>query len=52
MLFEQIIKFKFKGLGHSDCLCISKTDYFYDKIKISKTNLLVNYCYYCIFLYG
>ena len=42
MLMEQIIEFKLSEPGPGR-LCTPKTGYFYDKTKISKANLWVNY---------
>ena len=39
MLIEQIIKFKWKGLGLPDRTCTLTTGYFHVKTKISKENL-------------
>ena len=43
MLIEQIIKFEFMGLVPLGCICTPATGYFYDKTKISKENLRVDY---------
>ena len=43
MIIEQIIKFEFRGLVPLGCICAPATDYFYDKTKISKKNLRVDY---------
>ena len=43
MFIEQTIKFEFRGLVPLGRLCIPATGYFYDKTKISKENLRVEY---------
>ena len=43
MLIEQIIEFKLRGPGLPGRTCTPKTDYFYDKTKISTANLSVEY---------
>ena len=40
MLIEQIIKFELRAPGR---ICTPATGYFYDKTKISKENLRVDY---------
>ena len=39
MLIEQIIEFELKGPVSPSCTCTPKTGYFYDKAKISKSNI-------------
>ena len=46
MLIEQIIKFELRGLGPPGHMCTSTTGYFYDKTKLFKENIRVDY-YYC-----
>ena len=43
MLIEQIIEFELERPGPPGRTCNPKTSYFYDKTKISKANLGVNY---------
>ena len=43
MLIEQIIEFELKGSGPHGPTCTAITSYFYDKIKIFKENLRVDY---------
>ena len=44
MFIEQTIKFEFRGLVSLGRVCTPATGYFYDKTKISKENLRVDYC--------
>ena len=51
MVIEQTIKFEFRGLVPLGRICTPTTGYFYDKTKISKKNLQVNFFLllkYCI----
>ena len=41
MLIEQISEFKLRVPGPFSRTCTPKTGYFYDKIKISKSNIRV-----------
>ena len=43
MFIEQTIKFEFRGLVPLGRSCTPATGYFYDKTKISKENLRVDY---------
>ena len=43
MFIKQIIEFELRGPGLPGRKCNPKTRYFYDKTKISKENLWVNY---------
>ena len=43
MLIEQIIEFEWRGPGPPGRTCSLITVYFYDKMKISKENLQVDY---------
>ena len=43
MFIAQTIKFEFRWLVPLGRLCTLATDYFYDKTKISKENLRVDY---------
>ena len=43
MFIEQTIKFEFRGLVPLGRICTLATGYFYDKTKISKENLRVDY---------
>ena len=43
MFFEQTIKFEFGRLVPLGRICTSATGYFYDKTKISKENLRMDY---------
>ena len=43
MFIKQTIKFEFSGLVPLGCTCTPATGYFYDKAKISKENLRVDY---------
>ena len=43
MFIEQYIAFELKGPGPPGRTCNPKTGYFYDKTKIPKANLQVNY---------
>ena len=43
MFIEQTIKFEFRGLVPLGRVCIPASGYFYDKTKISKENLRVDY---------
>ena len=43
MLIEQIIEFQWRGSGPPGRTCTPVTGYFFDKTKISKENLQVNY---------
>ena len=43
MLIEQVIEFKWRGLGPLDRTCTLTTGYFHIKTKISKENLRVDY---------
>ena len=43
MFIEQTIKFEFRGLVPLGRICTPATGYFYDKTKISKENLRVDY---------
>ena len=43
MFIEQTIKFEFRGLVPFGRVCTPATGYFYDKTKISKENLRVDY---------
>ena len=43
MFLEQTIKFEFRGLVPLGRICAPATGYFYDKTKISKKNLRVDY---------
>ena len=43
MLIEQIIDFEFRGLMPRGRTCTPTTGYFYDKTKIFKKNLRVDY---------
>ena len=43
MFIEQTIKFEFRGLVSLGRVCTPATGYFYDKTKISKENLRVDY---------
>ena len=43
MLIEQIIELQLRGPGPPDQACTAITGYFYDKTKISKENLRVDY---------
>ena len=44
MLFEQIIKLELRELGSLGRICTPTAGYFYDKTKIFKENLRVDYC--------
>ena len=44
MFIEQTIKFEFRGLVPLGRVCTPATGYFYDKTKISKENLRLDYC--------
>ena len=53
MLFEQINKFELREPGPPGCIWTPVAGYFYDKTKISKENLWVDYYFglllqYCI----
>ena len=43
MFIEQTIKFEFRGLVPLGRVCTPATGYFFDKTKISKENLRVDY---------
>ena len=43
MFIEQTIKFEFRGLVLLGRVCTPATGYFYDKTKLSKENLRVDY---------
>ena len=43
MFIEQTIKFEFRGLVPRSRVCTPATGYFYDKTKLSKENLRVDY---------
>ena len=43
MFIEQTIKFEFRGLVPLGRICTSATGYFYDKTKILKESLGVDY---------
>ena len=43
MFIEQIVGFELRSPGPPGCTCNPKTGYFYDKRKIFKANLLVNW---------
>ena len=43
MFIKQTIKFEFRGLVPLGRVCTLATGYFYDKTKISKENLRVDY---------
>ena len=44
MLIEQIIEFKWRGLGPLDRACTFTTGYFHVKTKISREKFRVDYC--------